>query len=80
MIYYLIAWTAWSCPWWAPKAAPRQLVCTERREMAVAYDWPSAVAKVRAAGPGVSLWQLKGTFLQPVKLKWRTELDVVEEP
>ena len=80
MFYYLVAWTAWACPWWAPKAVPRQLVCTERREIAVLAEWPAAVAKIRAAGPGASLWQLQGTVLKPVALRWRTELDVVEEP
>ena len=80
MIYYLSAWTAWACPWWAPAAVPRQLICQERRELVIVTDWPAAVAKVRAAGSGASLWQLQGVTLKPVALKWRTELDVVEVP
>lgn len=79
MFYYLIAYTAWACPWWAPKSIPKQLICQEKREIAVVYDFTSAVEKIREVGQGAALWQLHGTFLRPIKIKWRTELEIVEE-
>jgi len=79
-LYYLVAWTAWACPWWMPKSVPKQFVCREKKEIAVAEDWKSAVQMARKAGPGVELWYLRGTELKPIQLKWKTELEVVEEP